>query len=132
MAVEMVGWCEITEIAEVDGAMVTACSHDDCEEVTCEGVENEAVDVVTTLAEESTVFVTSATVSMETDSPVLEAELLLAMEGCEFVRWVEVGGVSCCWGGVTGVKAERREGYVNRLSSPAASSLACEVEEVDW
>ena len=85
-----------------------AGSRDNCEEVTCEGVGSEGVAVAgTTLGD---VFVTPATSSMEVDSAVLEVEVPLAMEGCEFVRCVGAGGVSCCWGGVTGVKAERREG----------------------
>ena len=119
----------MTEIVEVEAAAVATGGCGECEDVRtvpCEEVEIPVAVVVTT----ESLF--SATVSMAAVSVAAEGDPLLAMEGCEFVRWAEVGGASCCWGGVTGVKADRREGYVNLLSSPAASSLAWEVEEVDW
>ena len=62
------------------------------------------VDVV------ATGCVVTATVSVAAVSVAAEGDPPLGMCGWELVRCVEVGGAWGCWGGVTGVKAERREG----------------------
>ena len=74
-------------------------------------METEMGEGVTTL-EAVTVecVVVTATVSVAAVSVAAEGDPPLAMRGCELVRCVEVGGAWCCVGGMTGVKAERREG----------------------
>jgi hypothetical protein len=73
-------------------------------------VEVELGEAVTMLEEVTVECVVTVTVSMAAVSVAAEGDPPLAMRGCELVRCVEVGGVWCCVGGVTGVKAERREG----------------------
>lgn len=106
------GGCE-DEIMEIAEAVVVKCVElvgcDVCDGVwlvTGEEVEMGSEGVMAVTVE----CVVMVVVSMVAASVAAEGDPPLAMRGCELVRCVDVGGAWCCWGGVTGVKAERREG----------------------
>lgn len=102
----------------------------------CEGVKIGGCEEVEVGCEEvimsEGVTVVSVGVSAAAASVAVRGDPPLAMRGLEFARLEGVEGVFCCWGGVTGVNAERREGYVNLRSRPVSSFDWPVEEEEEW